>query len=309
MLEKLDQSRDVAIERLLEAELDGVGRHGPPSVVVRHPVERVGKRPPGIGSGNDEAFPAFGDQLSRAIAGGGDDRQAAGEGLEDDERTRVVVGRQGEEIARMETRADVRLEPEQVDDFAQAQVTDHRPERSGLPAAAGEQVNRSSGRVASATLLHRQEQRLQALEPVVVADEQGDQVVRLQAKFAPEIATSRRGVVQGKSTGVDGVGNDVDSLARDVVMLRQVVLDHCRDRDDLGPSVRVVLLTLDRPVDPRLGVRLLADDVSLSPPAGGKASGVGFEAGLVDSTLRDDDVVVPGIDEADRAIVSSVQPA
>ena len=70
LLEHLDQPRDVPVERLLAAEPLGVGRHEPPGPVVGHPVEGVGQRPAGVGGGDDEAFPALGDQLPRAVAGG-----------------------------------------------------------------------------------------------------------------------------------------------------------------------------------------------------------------------------------------------
>ena len=196
LLEDLDQPRDVAVERLLAAR---AARRGPPSTcrasssAMRSRASASGR--PGVGGGDDEAFAAVGDQLARAVAGGGDHRQAAGQGLEDDERAGVVIGRQDEEVARPEARRGCRAGSRAGGRYRSRPSRGPSPERTGLAAAADEQVDRPRRRVAPVPLGQRQQERLEPLEPEVVADEQADQVVRPQAELVPEVPTDRGRVV------------------------------------------------------------------------------------------------------------------
>ena len=133
--------------------------------------------------------------------------QAAGEGLEDGQRAGVVIGRRDEEVARPVAGADVGDETGQVDRPFQAEPTDHPEDRRGLPRAADEQVDGPRGGEVRLAPGECRQQRLQALEPVVMADEEPDQVVRLQPDAVPEGAADRPGLGHLQAVGVDGVGD------------------------------------------------------------------------------------------------------
>ena len=77
-----------------------------------------------------------------------------------------------------------------------------------------------------------------------------------------------------------------------------------------GARRRVVLLALDRPVDPELGVGLLAQRCRAArrQPAGNRFA-FASRLAAVDAPLGDDDVVVPGVDKPDRAVVRPAAPS
>ena len=217
LLEDLDQPRDVAVERLLAARAvaacaDIAGRAAS-SAMRSSALDQLAE---GVGRGDDEALAAVGHQLARAVAGGGDHGQAAGQGLEDDERAGVVIGRQDEEVARPEARRGCRARtrgggrrrpgPSRVDQPPERPERRRRRRRAG--GSAGRRGRAGAARPGPAGAA-------QPLEPVVVADEQADQVVRLQARPRSGTRSGRR---PGRSTrepaGVDRVGDHVDPVAR-----------------------------------------------------------------------------------------------
>ena len=129
------------------AACSAIRRRAASSVIA---LEGAGQLVEGVGRGDDEPFAAVGHQLARAVARGRDDRQAAGQGLEDDQRAGVVIGRRDEEVAGPVAGADVGDEADQVDRPFQAEPTDHPADRRGLPRAADEQVDRAARRAQSA---------------------------------------------------------------------------------------------------------------------------------------------------------------
>ena len=156
--------------------------------------------------------------------------------------------------------------------------------------------------------MHRLQQWPEPLEPVVVPDEERDQVLRREPELLAEPAPDLRRIGHGEPPGVDRVGDHVDPLAGYAVVSLQVAPDHLRDRHDPGPAGRVVLAGLDRPVHPRLRVQLLAGHIRRATPSRPEPPRVVVEAGRVDAPLRDDDVVVPGVDESDRAVERAFRP-
>ena len=116
--------------------------------------------PSASGERQDVPLAAVGHQLAGPVLLGGDHRQAAGQGLEDDERAGVVVRRLDEEVARPVAVADVGIEAEEVDRVRQPQPARQPDVRSGVAAAADEQVDRPARRIPAMPRSERLEERL-----------------------------------------------------------------------------------------------------------------------------------------------------
>ena len=80
--------------------------------------------------------------------------------------------------------------------------------------------------------------------------------------------------------------------------------NHLADRHEPGRELRAVLLVLDRPVEPVFRIGRLRQAIETALEARRESPGVGSQAPLLDAPLRDDHVVGPGIDEADRALMA-----
>src|ERR1700722_7460739 len=78
---------------------------------------------------------------------------------------------------------------------------------------------------------------------------------------------------------------------------------HGAHGDDPRITIRVVLLGLDRPVQPVLRVHHLGCQVELSQNRRAKAGGVGRQASPLNATLRDDNVVRVCVNKTYRAVV------
>ncbi len=70
-----------------------------------------------------------------------------------------------------------------------------------------------------------------------------------------------------------------------------------------GLRCGVVLPALDRLVHPELGVGLLSQAVERARQARGEPPGIGLEAAAMNAPLGNDHVVVPCVDQPDRAVV------
>ena len=132
------------------------------------------------------------------------------------------------------------MEAQEVDRLGEARATwpaaGRRPTRAP---AADQQVDRpGSARLPGP---ERLEERLQPLEREVMADEQADQVGRLQSQPVAERAAHGAGLGDLHPVGIDGVGHDVDQLPRDVVELLEVPPDHVADGDHPGLPLRGIL--------------------------------------------------------------------
>ncbi len=145
--------------------------------------------------------------------------------------------------------------------------------RAGLAAAADQQVDRAGCPVALPAGTQSRQERLQPLEREVVADEQTDQVAGLQPESVAEGAADRARLRHREPLGIDRVGHDVDLLTRNVMKLFEMPLDHVADRDDPRTTIRVVLLALDRAVQPVLGIGGLGQQVESAAPAAMKNAG------------------------------------
>ena len=86
--------------------------------------------------------------------------------------------------------------------------------------------------VPAAPLGERLEKRLEPLECEVVAGEQPDQVPGLEPEPVAEGAAQGSGLRDLEPARIDRVGNDVDPVQRNAVILFQMPFHHVADGDD-----------------------------------------------------------------------------
>ena len=192
------------------------------------------------------------------------------------QRARVVIRGENEEVARRVTLANVGVKAEEMDRIRDSQ-------RSGQPAvwtrmspAADQQVDRPCSRAIPGS--ECPQQRLQALEREVVAHEQADDVAWFQPQQVAKRAPDRARLSNPHAIRIDGVGDDVNPLAGNVLELLKMPPHHVADRDHASLEFRGILPALHRPVDRVFGVEHLAQNVEPAHQGTREASRIGLQA-------------------------------
>jgi len=151
--------------------------------------------------------------------------------------------------------------------------------------------------------LHRTQQAVEPLEPIVDGREQCNCVLRGKAPALPSLAALLHPICSHEAAGIDGTADDLDVASRHAIVTGKVVANHgAVDDDDRRPRPQILLL-LQRQVRPVGQIELLAEPRSGSQQGIGELVHVVIERRAIQPGLRVQHILSPRLVKAHRYIV------